>query len=176
MNRKFSLIAVVLACFMLSACNDNEEAATAPAVVIHDGYNATLAEGIQFSAKPNYPSFIKSVAGMSGNEPTGRWSEGKHVIFTFTQNLPATFTVELDLVSALGPNAGQLAKIRVGDWEQMFEVETKPNTQKFYVKTSKPSDSIEFIIPKPTSPKELGASDDPRKLGILFKRLSITKD
>jgi hypothetical protein len=181
MRSRFTLIVVALVCFNLAACGNNEEAAKAPAVEIHDGYSATLAEGIQFAAKQNYPSFIKSVTGMSGYESLGRWSEGKIVIFTLTQNLPTTFTIDLELAGAFGPNANQLVKVRVGDWEQMFpvngfSVDAKPITEKFHVKSNTLTDSIEFTIPDPKSPKESGVSSDTRQLGIMFRRLSITKD
>src|SRR5450759_2078691 len=116
MKCRFTLIVAALVCLNLAACGKNEEPAKVSAVVVQGGYNATLAEGIQFAAKPNYPSFIKSVTGMSGYEPIGRWTEGKKVVFTFTQNLPTTFTLEFDLAGAFGPNAGKVLQIQAGDW------------------------------------------------------------
>jgi hypothetical protein len=136
-------------------------------------YNATLAEGIQFAAKPYYPSFIKSVEGMSGYEAIGRWTEGKNVIFTFTQKLPTIYTLELELAGAFGPNAGKEIQIQSGVWQGRFIVDVKPRMYKIPVKTNNPTDKIEFIIPEPKSPNELGGSGDPRQLGIMFKRLSI---
>jgi hypothetical protein len=171
---KFTLIVVALFALNLAACGKNEEPAKVSAIVVQGGYNATLAEGVQFVAKPNYPSFIKSVTGMSGYEPIGRWSDGNEVIFTFTQNLPGTFTLDLDLADAFGPNVGKVVQIQVGNWKQQFVADAKPSNNKFLVKTSLPTDSIEFTIPEPKSPKDLGMSGDSRQLGILFKRLSIT--
>ena len=101
MKSRITLIVVALVCLNLAACGKNEEPAKVAAVVIPESYSATLAEGIQFAAKPNYPSFIKSVNGMSGYEPTGRWTEGKNVTFTFTQNLPANFIKRLSCQSSL---------------------------------------------------------------------------
>ena len=172
MKSRFTLVVVALVALNLVACGKTEEPTKVSAVVIKDGYNATLAEGIQFAAKPNYPSFIKSVTGMSGYETSGRWTEGKNVVFTFTQNLPATFTLELDLGGAFGPNVGKVVQIQAGGWKQQFVADAKPSNNKFLVKTNAPTDSIEFTIPEPKSPKELGA-DDTRQLGIMFKRLSI---
>lgn len=136
-------------------------------------YNATLLEGIQFAANQYYPSFIKSVEGMSGYEPIGRWTEGKNVIFTFTQKLPTIYTLELELAGAFGPNAGKEIQIQSGVWQGRFIVDAKPRIYKIPVKTNNPTDKIEFIIPEPKSPNELGGSGDPRQLGIMFKRLSI---
>jgi len=138
------------------------------------GYDATLAEGIQFASKPNYPFFIKSVTGMSGYETAGRWSEGKNVIFTFTNDLPVTFTLKIEFAGAFGPNAGKKIHIQAGDWRGQFIVDAKPVIYKIFVETSTPTDRIEFIIPEPKSPNELGGSGDPRQLGIMFTRLSIT--
>lgn len=174
MKSRFTLIVVTLVALNLAACGKNEEPAKVSAVSIPDSYNATMAEGIQFAAKPNYPSFIKSVVGMSGYEASGRWTEGKNVVFTFTQNLPTAFTLELDIVGPYSSNAGKVMQIQAGDWKGEFVVEAKPSTNKFLVKTSAPTDSIAFTIPEPKSPKELGQSDDPRQLGVMFKRLSIT--
>lgn len=176
MKSGFMMIVVALVCLNLAACGKNEEPAKVAAVVIPESYNATLAEGIQFAAKPNYPSFIKSVTGMSDYEPVGRWTEGKNVTFVFTQNLPATFTLSLDFAGVFGPNADKMIQIQVGDWKSKFVVDTKPSTNKFLVKASAPTDRIELIIPEPRSPKELGAGDDPRKLGISLTRLSITSN
>lgn len=177
MKSRFTLIVVALVTLNLVACGKNEETketAKISAAAIHVAYTATLAEGIQFAAKPYYPTFIKSVSGMTEYEAAGRWTEGKKTVFTFAQSLPATFTLTLDLVSAFGPNAGKVIQIQVGDWKGQFIADAKPSTNKFIVKTSAPADSIEFIIPEPTSPKDLGAtSGDPRQLGIMFKRLSI---
>jgi hypothetical protein len=152
------------------------ELAKVAVVDVHEGYNATLAEGIQFAVKPNYPSFIKSVIGMSGYEPNGRWTEGENVIFTFTQNLPANFTLELDIAGAFGTNAGKVLQIQVGDWKSQFVVDDKPSNSKFIIKTSAPTDSIKLTIPEPKSPKDLGNSSDSRQLGISLKRLSIVSN
>ena len=141
---------------------------------VYEGYNATLAEGIQFTEKQNYPSFIKSVTGMSSYEPSGRWTEGKNVTFTFTQNLPANFTLELDLVDAFGLNIGREIQVQVGDWKGQFVGLAAPIINNLLVITSSLTDTIEFIIPAPESPKNLGQNaDDDRLLGIMFRRLSI---
>ena len=57
-----------------------------------------------------------------------------------------------------------------------FIVDVKPRVYKILVKTSTPTDKIEFIIPEPKSPNEMGGRGDPRQLGIMFKRLSIITD
>jgi hypothetical protein len=174
MNLKLIPSLVVLAAFNLVACSDNQEdRSKVPVVEVHNGYNATLAEGIQFAIKSDYPAFIKSVAGMSGYETIGRWTEGKYVDFVFAQNLPAKFTLDLEFAPAFGPDVGKVVKIEVGDWKNQFIASDLPKKVTFLVETSAPSDSIKFIVPFPVSPEEIGAGTDTRKVGIMFKRLSI---
>ena len=159
MKSIFALILAASVCLNITACG-------------HDGYDATLAEGIQFAAKRDYPTFIKSVSGMSGYEAEGRWTEGKNVVFTFKEKLPTSFTLELEMVGGFGPTAGNAIHVLVGDWAGHPVIDTKPGIHKLLVKTNTPTDHIDFIVPYATSPNALGGHDS-RELGIMFKRLSI---
>ena len=171
---KKTLIIATLVCLNLVACGDDkDDIAKVPVVEVHNGYNATLAEGIQFAIKPDYPAFIKSVAGMSGYETIGRWTEGKYVDFVFAQNLPTKFTLDLEFAPAFGPDVSKVVKIEVGDWKNQFIASDLPKKVTFLVETSAPTDSIKFIVPFPVSPVEINAGTDTRKVGIMFKRLSI---
>ena len=171
---KKTLIIATLVCLNLVACGDDkDDIAKVPVVEVHNGYNATLAEGIQFAIKPDYPAFIKSVAGMSGYETIGRWTEGKYVDFVFAQNLPAKFTLDLEFAPAFGPDVSKVVKIEVGDWKNQFVASDLPKKVTFLVETSAPTDSIKFFVPFPVSPVEINAGTDTRKVGIMFKRLSI---
>jgi hypothetical protein len=174
MNLKKTLIIATLVCLNLVACGDDkDDIAKVPVVEVHNGYNATLAEGIQFAIKPDYPAFIKSVAGMSSFETIGRWTEGKYVDFVFAQNLPPKFTLDLEFAPAFGPDVSKVVKIEVGDWKNQFIASDLPKKVTFLVETSVPTDSIKFVVPFPASPIEIGAGDDTREVGIMFKRLSI---
>ena len=175
MNIKSAFILIVLVMLTLAACNDapEEEPPKAVAVAVHDGYSATLAEGIQFVQKQNYPSFIKSVTGMSYYEPLGRWSEGKNVVFTFTENLPNTFVLELDFADTFQSNRGKEILVQVGNWKGQFVGKGDVSNNKILINTSVPSNTIEFIIPNPLSPIETGIGSDVRLLGLKFKRLSV---
>lgn len=131
-----------------------------------------LAEGIDFT-KQDYPDFLITVTGMAGHELTHRWTQGKKVIFTFKQNLPANFMLELDVNGAFGSNIGKMVQVQVGDWQGQFVALANPAVHKLMIKSNKPAESIELIIPEPTSPKSLGQGQDRRELGIMLKRLSI---
>jgi hypothetical protein len=174
---KIISILVALVTVNLLACSENqEESLKAPIVEVHNGYSATPSEGIQFSEKPGYPAFIKSVTGMSGFEPIGRWTEGKLVDFVFAQNLPVKFTLNLEFAPAFGPDVGKVVKIEVGDWKNQFVASDQPKKETFIIANSLPTNSIKFIVPEPTSPVELGVGAVTREVGIMFKRLSITSD
>jgi hypothetical protein len=192
--RNKSLLLTFLAILTFVACSDKSEETKAkvsvnaklPATALSQNiavappvtppYEASLNEGIQFGEKPGYPSFIKSVSGMSKYEEIGRWTEGAKATFTFVNPLPTIFKLRLEMGRAFGPNLGKPVKVNIGDWKGEFTIE-KPEAQTFAlnIKTSQPAESIEFIIPDPQSPAELKMSSDPRPLGILFKRLSIQK-
>jgi len=136
---------------------------------------AALADGIDFKAA-NYPDFLNGVSGMSGVESAGRWTDGKSVVFTFNRDLPAKFILEVDLTSVFGPNVGKIMQVRAGNWIGKFVpvvATSTANRFRFDVKTGTQTNTIEFTIAEPTSPKELGLSDDSRKLGIMFGRLKV---
>jgi len=177
MNSKNIFVISTLVCLNLVACREQEEVtAPVPIVEVHNGYNATLAEGIQFAEKPDYPAFIKSVSGMSGYETIGRWTEGKDVDFVFTQNLPSKFTLNLEFAQAFGPNVGKVAQIQVGEWKSTFIASDRPKKVSFLIEASTATNSIKFVVPAPLSPEDLGVGEDTRKVGIMFKRLSIVTD
>ena len=182
---KLSFIVATLVILNLTACENKpaeesaktgvEAAATSVGVVVEvqNGYKATLAEGIQFADKQNYPLFVKSVTDMSNYETLGRWTDGEKVVFTFTQNLPNNFTLELDLADTFSTNIGKEIQVQVGDWSGQFVGVQNASNNKLTVKTTMPADSIVFTIPKPESPVNLGTGQDLRLLGIKFKKLSV---
>ena len=147
--------------------------AASPTPARADGYEATLAEGIQFE-RAGYPRFVTAVKGMSDAEKFGRWTEGARVGFAFSEPLPKAFVLKLEIVTAFGPNAGEPVKIRVGDWQGQAIVGSTPQTIELQVATPVAANSIELVIAKPTSPMTLGISRDARLLGIALKRLSIS--
>ena len=135
-------------------------------------YQATLAEGIQFERR-GYPSFVKSVAGMSGYESAGRWTEGPRAVLAFVEPLPRKFVLRLEVMGGFGPNAAKPHKVRVGEWQGEFKVGVKPETIDLAVETAQPAREIEILIAEPQSPKNLRVGDDPRMLGIFLKRVSV---
>jgi hypothetical protein len=110
---------------------------------------------------------------VSGYEAAGRWTEGSKASFVFERELPQSFVLGLELGAAFGPNVGRPIRVSIGDWQGEFTGSAAGTSIKFNVKTSVPADTVDFLVPEPKSPKELGISDDPRALGIYLIKLNI---
>jgi phosphoglycerol transferase len=140
-------------------------------------YEATLAQGIDFR-KEGYPAFIAQVAGMSGLEAWGRWSDadagGPVVRFTFKDKLPAAFNLVVT-AHAFGPNEGKPIMVKAGQVTQEFTVKNGAESGTYMIKFEKvDGNTLEFSPPAPTSPYSLNKdTPDPRKLGIAFVSLKI---
>ena len=120
-----------------------------------------------------YPADVVSVSGFSLHEPWGRWTDGDRAVLQFKTQLPSTFQLKLQTAWAFGPNEGIPVWVRAGSIRKEFTV-TSPN-QLILLNFDGvvDADRIEFLIPKPTSPHELGVSEDSRKLGLGFVTLAI---
>ena len=165
---------------VLSACGDKPQpqtpaaAAPAPATVV---YEATLAQGIDFK-KDGYPAFITQVAGMSGREPWGRWSDadagGSVVRFTFKDKLPTAFKLVVT-ANAFGSNEGKPIQVKAGQVTKEWTIKNAAEPGTYTIKFEKvDGNTLEFTPPAPTSPASLNKdSQDPRKLGIAFVSLKI---
>ena len=136
-------------------------------------YKASLAEGIDFTRR-DWPDFIRSMKGLSGSEPWGRWSDANlapEVRFDFSMPLPRRFTLVLD-IRPFGPNVDKELAIRVGT--RLFTTRVSAALKEIRVPVEldgETVDSIAFIPHTPVSPYELGMGQDFRKLGIGFVRL-----
>lgn len=142
-------------------------------------YDATLEEGIDFT-KNGLPLFIKEISGLSETEQWGRWSDANKasaVELIFYDRLPNSFSLFINAI-AFGPNIGETLIINIA--EQTYDIKIpkeRPFKLKFDVNLNgQKTNKIEIIPPKPTSPKELGLSEDERKLGIGFIKIFFLKN
>jgi len=121
----------------------------------------------------NYPPDVARVSGIWDHEPWGRWTVGARAVLQFKKALPSTFQLKLQTIEAFGPNAGIPIVVRAGSIQREFTV-TRPNELILLdFEGVVNADRIEFVIPKPTSPKELCMSEDPRMLGLRLVSLAI---
>jgi hypothetical protein len=128
-------------------------------------------------------SLIKT--GWSGLEPSGLWSEGKKAQliipcdgFDVGTLQPIIFSKVVLLLTPFGKN--QNIKLMSGNIPQsvinMLEGENKisiPIVREF---CSKGYTHVEIEISNPRSPKELGLSQDPRKLGVFLSGYTLNTD
>jgi phosphoglycerol transferase len=113
------------------------------------------------------------VSGFGDHEPGGRWTVEARAVLQFKKTLPSTFQLKLQTLSAFGPNAGIPIVVRAGSVQKEFTVTGQNQLILLDFEGVVNADRIEFVIPKPTSPKELALSEDPRKLGLALVSLAI---
>lgn len=119
-----------------------------------------------------WPGVLSSIQGLSQPEAWGTWSSGGQVTFEFSAPLPENFSVHL-VAHAFGPNVGKDFVVQVGGSTIKFKLGEIPKEIVLKINNIKKSSTMRIIIPSPISPKELGLSDEDRRLGIAFSRLQI---
>ena len=141
-------------------------------------YAATLDEGIEFS-RSQWPEFIKSVAGISGNESWGRWSDANLapcIRLEFFKELPVRFDLVLTM-SAFGPNAGQEFRVIVGAAEYRGVASAAPGEVRISVAgNGAAAHTIQMCPPSPVLPDGDGAGKDRRRIGLGLVRLRVLQD
>jgi phosphoglycerol transferase len=152
---KLSMISALLIAGLLYGCGDSKQTRM-----------------VDFREK-NYPADVASVSGISGPEPWGRWTDGARAVLQFKKTLPSTFQLKLQTNVAFGPNAGIPILVRAGSIQKEFTVTRPDQLIVLDFEGVENADRIEFVIPKPTSPKELAINEDLRKLGLGLVSLAI---
>ena len=151
---KFVLVAFALA-LALAACSDKV---------------GEKVETIDFKIA-QYPNFIKSVSGVSGEEPFGRWTDGGVATFKFTHELPHSFYLKLK-AGAWGANLNQPIKFHIGSIEKEFIFKgdpfNAPSEAVLEFTINEPADTISINIPFPADDK-----NDTRKLGLGLISMTI---
>lgn len=120
----------------------------------------------------SWPGVISSIRGLGGAETWGAWSTDKSVIIEFLNPLPEHFTLHLK-AGAFGPNINLPFLVKVGNEIKPISLISSFETVRIIFNNPSRSNTIFIEIPQPTSPKELGISNDPRKLGISLYQLKI---
>ncbi len=136
-------------------------------------YSALFSDGIDFTRR-NWPEFVRDVAGVSGPEPWGRWSDANlapGVRFDFFSPLPERFTLVLS-AKPFSRSGEQTVVVKVGDQTHHLVIKQGDSDVRLPIALkSEGVYSIEFIPQNPISPKEAGVNGDSRMLGIGFTRL-----
>jgi len=181
------ILSSVLLAATLAACSDEPDAKRAPSppakaapaaaagVALEPRYEATLAQGIDFT-RPGFPAFLREVQGVSAPEAWGRWTDANlapSARFRFDRPLPRAFTLELR-ASGLGPNAYEPVRIRAGAIERAITL-GNPAQDSYRIDFAQvDGDLIEIIPPAPLLPRDVSPQNmDPRKLGVGLVSLKI---
>jgi phosphoglycerol transferase len=116
---------------------------------------------------------LSAVAGLSGTESFGTWSDGDTVKLTFKTALPDRFDLKM-VAKAFGPNVGKPIRLDCGSFSTTLLLDQRVSEQSLVVENPDRVSSIILTIPAPISPSEVGAGNDRRRLGIGLASIEIT--
>jgi phosphoglycerol transferase len=111
-------------------------------------------------------------SGLSAIEDWGRWSEGGTVTLTFDQPLPRQLLLRLD-VAGYGPNTGLDFQVSAGGQTLPLRAAARHELRELRFDTDGSVNAIVIKVPQPTSPKQMGAGDDQRQLGLGLYSLEV---
>ena len=182
---KFSTPTMILfACIATYGCDRQQPVATSttsPAAATATApanaephYEATLAQGIDFR-RVGLPTFVRDIAGLSGQEDWGRWSDANlapSVKIHLANPLSKNITLELT-ARGVFENTNLPTRVLIGGIEKTFTLGEKDNTYTLKFDLSAPAQEIEIIPPSPRSAKDAGISQDTRRLGVGLSKLKI---
>jgi len=115
---------------------------------------------------------LEGIDGLADPEDWGSWSNGDTVVLRFKQALPRNLTVQLN-GRAFGPNVGLPFVLRVGDASTTFKLPATPQELSLRLQTDGSQHELRISVPRPTSPKDIGAGNDLRRLGLGLISLEI---
>ena len=122
-----------------------------------------------------WPGVLSSIRGLSQPEDWGTWSSGEVVKFEFSSPLPEKFSIIL-FAYAFGQNVDKDFLARVGGSSVKFRLGATPEEVNLEFSNPGRLSLITIEIPSPISPKDLGLSDENRKLGIAFLKMKIVQN
>ncbi len=127
---------------------------------------------IAFTERP-LPRGVSALSGFSGVEPTGRWTEGPLARIEFEQPLPSRFALRVDTAMAMPPTADVDLPVRIGGVVRTMRLRAGASTAEVEFDSAPAARAIDFVIPNPVSPRELGMGPDPRQLGFALRSLTV---
>ena len=122
---------------------------------------------------PGLTGPVAALAGMSGWEPWGRWTDGPLARIKLLRDLPPRFTLRVETAMAMPPSVDRPITVRIAGVTRTFQVGAGKSQVDIPFEIAGPASEIEIDIPEPRSPQELGLNDDRRQLGIGIRSLAI---
>lgn len=131
-------------------------------------YGSSLKDGIKFNQP--LPDWVLSTTGLADQEWFGRWSDGPRVVLTLSHMLQGEFELAIS-ATAYRWNKWLGFTVRVGEAESRVTFGSdyqNLKTVRLSFDLKKPTNVIEILIPKPTTPP-----NDPRKVGIALVEMRM---
>ena len=122
--------------------------------------------------RPMSAGALEGVDGLADPEDWGSWSNSDTVVLRFKQALPRNLTVLLN-GRAFGPNVGLPFVLSVGEASTSFKLPATPQELSLRLQTDGAQHELRIGVPRPTTPKEIGAGNDLRRLGVGLISLEI---
>ena len=120
----------------------------------------------------SWPDTVTKITGLSQAESWGAWSNSTNVEIKFTQPLPTVFELVIH-AKAFGPNENRVFDIEVDGRLYPVKLGADVTFHTLNIKNPGNADKLVIKVPSPTSPKQLGLSEDDRLLGMGLNKLEI---
>jgi len=124
---------------------------------------------------PGKPEFVKSMSGLSFQEPWGRWTDAalnKSVIITFKKPLPRDVKIDIDANAFKDEKGGQV-EVKLGSEVKTVEFKTTGNIHELIFSNKEQSSQLIITPVHPSSPLSHGESGDTRILGLGLKKITV---
>ena len=174
-RRGMMALTVATVCAACGSDDEKSEEPTPPVAAVQPIALASLGQPIKFTDTP-LPAHVRRTFGLGEPEFFGRWTTGKLAIIEFSGTLPQKFDVTL-VAAGYGPNIGAKARVVVGAVAKDVVITGDlgaPNIHVVGFEGITGESIIAIDVATPTSPAELGKSDDTRKLGLALVSMTIT--
>lgn len=123
-------------------------------------------------AGPLENALLSGADGLAGPEAWGRWSNDDQVRLHFNKPLPKRLNLFLTM-QAFGPNVGQDFVVSVGGAGQRVQLAPLQHEIFLQFDTDGTQKTVTIDVPQAVSPKELGWSEDIRRIGLGLWRVEI---
>jgi len=135
-----------------------------------------LEQGDAVDLRHAQPAMVRSLHGLSAQEPFGRWTDGAEAVIEFDREFSGTLRLVIDTASVFGPNVGQPVTIRMGGAQASASFDGESSRRAVLLREVAPTRELRLLIPHPTSPRELGnPQGDPRRLGLALTQLHLRR-
>jgi hypothetical protein len=117
---------------------------------------------------------LAGATGLADKEPWGSWSNAGRVTLRFAQPLPRRLALFIN-GRAFGPNVGKDFVLAVGGASRSFRLPASEQEIYLQLPTDGQQRELTIDIPAPTTPREVGAGNDKRALGIGLISMEIAE-